>query len=311
LEKDMKRGFKGLLCALGLLALALEVHAAINPSDTPYYAITNRNIFDLHEPPPLQLGTPTNQAPPSNVKLTGLTTILGYPQAVFTVTEHGKPQPITIVLVEGQMQNGIELVNMNMQDRSANIKNEDRPEFLRLDEKAGGAPAGGGAAVAGVTAPNPALGGRGVPPGGAAGAQAGNQFTYGAARGAGANGGTASPFNPQGTASALPAGTMVGDQVTTPFGGTVPSNPNTTRPVRTDNGASLTPEQQIILIEAQRAQGGPTAPLLPPTPLTPLIQQDQANSQQNNNQSAPPSFPSTTGPSFNQPKGWGTLVPGK
>src|SRR6516165_3916876 len=125
----MKRGFKVWVCALGTAALAAEIHASINSgavSDSPYTIIPVRNVFDLREPP-TNIASTNPVTPTLNVKLTGLTTILGYKQAVFSVTEQGRPQPITIVLAEGERQNGVELVSLDMQEKTANIKNDDRP----------------------------------------------------------------------------------------------------------------------------------------------------------------------------------------
>src|SRR4051812_47174959 len=105
----MKRGMKTTVCLLGSVALATGVQAIVNePVDSnPYHAIVERNVFDLKPPPPPTPPVTVTNTPPPNVKLTGITTILGNKRALFMVQEAsvpGKPanKEESYILTEGQ-----------------------------------------------------------------------------------------------------------------------------------------------------------------------------------------------------------------
>jgi hypothetical protein len=66
-------------------------------------------------------------------------------------------------------------------------------------------------------------------------------------------------------------------------GSSIPGNTTTSPAV--NGGPQVSAEEQAILIEAARQAGGPTAGLLPPTPLTPKV-------------GPGPQTPSVPGPSF-------------
>src|SRR5690349_11660904 len=126
----MKRVGKKAMVVFGSLVLTSTVQAAVNeeaPSTgNPYNVIIERNIFDLREPTPPPSTQPTN-TPPPNVKLTGITTILGKKQALFMVQEPampGKPpsKEESYIIVEGQRQGVIEVVEINLNQKSPNVK---------------------------------------------------------------------------------------------------------------------------------------------------------------------------------------------
>jgi hypothetical protein len=124
----MKCGGKTVICLLGSLALAAATRAVANEetadSANPYKVIIERNVFDLkppYVPPPVQ----ATNAPPPNVKLTGIATILGKKQALFLVQEPaspGKPanKEVSLILSEGQREGAIEVVEIN--ERVSNVK---------------------------------------------------------------------------------------------------------------------------------------------------------------------------------------------
>jgi len=106
----MKRGPKTLICLLCIIALTMRARAVSNDSnpaidvsasagdreisktsDGGYSSIWLRNVFDLK---PIILAPPPDTKPPEpppNVKLQGITTILGDKRAIFTVQESGGP----------------------------------------------------------------------------------------------------------------------------------------------------------------------------------------------------------------------------
>lgn len=148
----MKRGGKTLISLLCALAVAPGVRAVLNetnrvensttstPADVsdstnapgtnegPYSAIWLRNVFDLKPVPPPATEDPKTNAPPPNVELTGITTILGNKRALFLVTEQvpGKPpgKPESYILTEGERQGILEVLEINVKAGTVKIKNE-------------------------------------------------------------------------------------------------------------------------------------------------------------------------------------------
>src|SRR5690348_6027189 len=115
----MKRGIITTCCLFGCVALTTSVRAIVAESTdgNHYHAIVERNVFDLKAPPPPVTAAPVTNTPPPNVKLTGITTILGNKRALFMVQEApvgGKPQKEeSYILTEGQRQGALEVLEIN------------------------------------------------------------------------------------------------------------------------------------------------------------------------------------------------------
>jgi hypothetical protein len=212
----MRRGtFAGILVVAGFtLAARAEL------KDNPYQIIVDRNPFGLKgipppEPPKKEEAPPE---PPPDIKLTGITTLLGTPK-VFLQLEDKKakgkftfPPPIA----EGETENGVTVVAIDTENMKVRIKNGDAE--TTLDFKSNGVkPGGGGTAVASAAVPGIVPAHPGAPPAipGAVATTAG--------RGAIVAGGAANPtaVNPSYPNAALGAAN--------PYGG-LPQ-----RPVRTDS----------------------------------------------------------------------------
>jgi len=126
-----------LLGLLGAMALTTETRATLTDgmgttgaqnNEAPYRGIWLRNVFDL-KPTPAQLVETANTEPPPNIKLTGITTILGNKQALFMVqaaAERGKPAgpEQSYILSEGQRRGVLEVVEINPKTATVKIKNE-------------------------------------------------------------------------------------------------------------------------------------------------------------------------------------------
>lgn len=129
----MKSGGK-VLCLLVAFGCAFAARALVNDADNPYHAIVARNVFGLHDPPPPP--SPTNDLPPSvKVTLTGISTFLGrenafleWPDAPVSGQPAGKKT--YAMLVEGQKQDMVEVVKIDVKAGTVKIKNNNIPETL-------------------------------------------------------------------------------------------------------------------------------------------------------------------------------------
>jgi hypothetical protein len=275
----MKRGAKKFVCLAGGLALAMGAKTAVNDNtadaSNPFSAIVERNVFALKDPPPpppLEVKTNT---PPPNIRLTGITTIFGTSnkRALFMVQEIGIPgkpagKEESYILTEGQRQGAIEVLEIDEKKNSVKIKNDGNEAVLTLDDK--------------VKLPSaPAIPGLGAPlPGGLPRLPT---FTPTAAV---TPAGSISPVNSQ---PASPVSFYGNNNNAAPAANSVALNnggANVELPLRTIRtpptaapvtGPVPSPEEQIIMIEAQREanKNNPRFPPLPPTPLTPVLQQEQ------------------------------------
>lgn len=99
------------VCLAGGLFLPVAVHA-ISSGDNPYKSIVDRNPFGLIAPtPPAPIET---AAPPSNIKLTGITTILGIKNALLMAQEPGPAgKSQSYILTEGQREGMIEVLTID------------------------------------------------------------------------------------------------------------------------------------------------------------------------------------------------------
>jgi len=220
-------------------------------TDNPYTPIVTRNVFGLV---PIPVGPPpdaTSATPPPKITPNGIMTIFGKLQALFKVAGVAKPgQPAkeeSYVLGEGERQDDIEVQKIDEKAATITFNNHGKIEELALIA---------GTAVGGESAPA-GPGGPGVMPmpnPGGAPATGGNPAPIGFGGRFGRNNNASGLGNP-GTGGAPGFG-----------GGTAASTGNATQPEQ------LTPEAQVIMMEAQRAQwlkqGNPAATILPPTPIT-------------------------------------------
>ncbi len=252
-------GCAGLLCLL----------VAFAAGASPYSVVAERNIFGLKDPPPPPSTEPEPEPPP-NLKLTGITTIMGVPRALMKVQVPAKPpQPAKdesyIMVAGGPAQAGVEVLEINdsmdLKDVKVKVRQAGKEFWLTLEKSA--APKAGPVAAAPPGA-NPAQ---------VAAAQAAAQ-KLAAARASASGGvpppglpGTAIPARPVRTAEAggpgAPGAAGTGLQAAAP-------QVNRTHVAR---NYGLTREEQVILIEANRemtiedvALGN--MPPLPPTELT-------------------------------------------
>ena len=246
---------------LGLLAAgalcAASTRADAESAQNPYTPIVTRNVFALVPIPtnaPVDL---TPEVPPPKITPNGIMTLFGKLQVLFKVAGVAHPgQPPkdeSYVLSEGDRQDDIEVQTID--EKAAMITFNNHGIVQRLALVAGTASAGSAA----PTASNFQQSGMPVPgmAPGAGGAPIGFGGRFGRARTLpGAS--NPAPSNPsQGGASEN--------------GGGAPNNNQSAT-------AGMTPEQQVILIEAQRQQyiqdNNPIANMLPNTPLTQQVKSE-------------------------------------
>lgn len=253
--KSAVLGLAGAALAFALGAVAY-VAAAAGTDEGPYRAITERNIFDLQPIPPPAPPPPPAKPPGPNVKLVGIMTITGHPQAVVWMQPFGDPNASTKIYDEGERIGDIQVLSIDVASAEARIQVGDDATTYKVEEKPGSGPPPAAAArgPGGLVIPRARAGG----PGPSAfspvqqprynGAPVANQAAYNPsdAYAAAANNGAVDPLDPT----------------------TIPA-----RPVRTDTSTTeqITPEQQMINMEQQRDEavraGSPIANLIPPTKL--------------------------------------------
>lgn len=263
------------LAFLALLSLALDA-TATTASLNPYSGIVERNSFGLK--PPVNPADLVKPPPPqtADIKLQGITTILGRKQVLMKLKLPARPpEPAreqSFVFVEGQREGEVEVKEINPAEGSVKVDNGGT--ILSLNMKDNGEKPTPGAAP-----PPPSGGLPGVPPP----PPAVSVLPASAANPAAPSGGTSvTTFGGAGqSVSSFSAGTGS----TAGFGNTaqktIPS-----RALRTSaaTGAAtssiggelqnLSPEAQAILIESQRGQIAPGGyDPLPKTAITPRHQQ--------------------------------------
>jgi hypothetical protein len=244
----MKRLGKIVVCLAGGLLLSAGARAddGVLPNN-PYAPIVVRNIFALNPPPPVDVAPPGD--PPPKITLNGIMSILGKLQALYKVAVPAKPgQPAKddfYILSEGQRQDEIEVTHIDEQASLVTFNNHGTVQELPLikaNPPAASTPmAAQGGPVPGqnLTAPNGDNSGRGRLGGGPGAARRGR--------------GDGSPLT------------------------TVPTRGGSSGQQQPQNMPqnTLSPEAQVIMMEAQRAQwqkeGNPATAIIPPTALTPPI----------------------------------------
>lgn len=250
-----------------ILTLALTGATAVpaaRAAENPYTGIVTRNIFGLVPIPVVDPSAAASATPPPKITPNGIMTIFGKVQVLFKVAGVGQPpKEESYVLGEGERQDDIEVQKIDEPSATITFNNHGTIQELALvaAKASSGAPAPAGPGGFGRA---PAIPAPGVAPG-AAGNPAPIGFGGRFGRGRPAPG-TGSPTAGTGGAPGFSAGT--GSQV---------NEKGIYQPAAEPAGQQLTPEQRILLIEAQRQQGGPTAPLLPPTSLTEGLQNEDGD----------------------------------
>lgn len=256
----MDRAVKPLLFCLAGMMLAGGVHAAItNGNFNAYKVIIDRNPFALRPlPPPAPAKVEEKLAPPpTEVNLTGITSMMGKTKAYLVAKERGKSETQYLSMAEGEKQGVLEVLEINEKAGTVKIKNSDQEMVLNFQDNgvktvamAGGVPK--------PPLPSAAPGARpmiGLPP---HNATPGPQPVPLMVPGQHNNSGN----SPEPSFQRIPR--LAPGQTTSQNTVTVPHPPQ----------ASLTAEESIVLVAAQTEakadeikQG--TFPPLPPTPLTP------------------------------------------
>ena len=273
----MRKAGKVLTCMASGLLLCSEAGAL---TTTPYQAITDRNVFDVHPLPPPAANPEKTETPPIKIILTGITTILGNKRALLkTPAPAGKPGEAakgeqSYILTEGQREGQIEVVQID--EKAGTVKVDVNGTIMVLNfDKDGqkpsvGMPAPAPGAPPGVPSPT------GVNPAGTV-----NPYHQPATPGgfnlptrplraqpAGANAGGAYPSgSTYGAGASYPSGT--GYPAVGGFG--IPSYGGATTTPQPTQTPTMSPEQQTIMLEAQREvnKNNPNFPPLPPTSLNP------------------------------------------
>ncbi len=246
----MKSGRPTLICLLGGTLFAATAGTAFAVTrGNPYETIVEHNVFKLRPPaPPVK---PQEEAPPSDITLTGITTIFGDKRALLKVKVPARPphppKEEYYTLSEGQRDGGIELLSIDVAAGTARVNNHGKIESLIITD----APKLSSATfhpptpnqpqvVRGPGGPHIAAGGNNIP--GAGGPLGVVESGNGNQNSPGANAG----------ANAMP-----------------------TRDVRTAQTApNINPAQQMLLMEANREATAQQVlrgdlPPLPPTDATP------------------------------------------
>jgi hypothetical protein len=250
---------------------------AVPKTDTPYTTIIARNMFGLLPLPPPDTNPPAPPVdPPPKITPNGIMTIFGKDQALFKVAVKPKPgQPakdVSYVLAEGEMQDEITVQKIDHVNGVITFDNHGTVQELPLveakDAAGGGGPGGGGGNSMGGFA-------RGGPAGGPG--DRANMFRQRPLGSGGMNSGGSS-YNNNGVGNPSSSGGGVNPTGTggiTMMGGT-PVNAN--RVYQPVDDPSTTPEENAILIEAQRnaymQNNDPRAPLLPSTKYTKALNGD-------------------------------------
>jgi hypothetical protein len=120
--------------SVGTLAtglLLMQMNATVFAADG-YYTIARANVFRLSPPKPEPRPQLVQPALPK-VSLQGLATLLGT-QALLKIQTMSQPAvaEISCVLTEGQSQNGVEVLRIDMKSETVWLKNQGEPQMLTL-----------------------------------------------------------------------------------------------------------------------------------------------------------------------------------
>jgi len=248
----MKHGGKARILVLIGMLFGISAGAATSESGSegPYNAIVERNVFNLHAPPPaVNPADLVKKTPPPNVTLTGITTILGKKVTFLTAppTKPGSP-PDAMMLAEGQAQDDIEVKSIDEKAGVVQIINHGEPETLDFEHngaKTSSAPAGAPAVRPGL--PTPAMPPANIMP-------------------------APNPIRPL---RSLPSRNGAALESSGFNGGGFGSSTSPTG-VQQARPQPLSPEEQTALIELQRLkyqqENNPISTILPPTRMTSQFQ---------------------------------------
>ena len=118
--------------------IALSFTATVLASDTrdePYYEIANRNAFGIKAPPLKTVESPQPAELRRKVSLVGITTILGRKIAFLTVISSERAGlRESLVLVEGQTQDGIEVKEIDEKAGTVKVINHGQEQTLDFDQ---------------------------------------------------------------------------------------------------------------------------------------------------------------------------------
>jgi len=153
----MKRGEKYLLSLAIGLGCCSAARAVVNDADNPYSAITVRNVFALKDAPQAQTNEPP-PPPPSNLKLSGITDILGRKLALLVLNDAPRPgqpvsQPQYPILAEGETQGQIKVLEIDQKAGTVKLVNAGVSQLLDIVKdgvKPPSGPAPGATPVAGA-----------------------------------------------------------------------------------------------------------------------------------------------------------------
>jgi len=244
------------LILVGLLAAASCPAVTSSVSDSPYSRIILRNVFDLKPPAPPPTNAPP-PAPPSNLELTGVTTIFGKKQVMLNMKEQSGKSTAKMLTIGDPADEGIEVLSINESEGEVRVRNRGVESLLTFKTHGAKVPVGPAFAPPGVPrfqppqtpqptgiTANPNAGVTPVP-----GAPA---FTDGAVDAAATR---TIPTRSVRVQPNLP-------QVNVPGAGVQPNQ------LQQQQQRPSSVEEQIIMMEINR-QLNPGGPPLPPTPLTP------------------------------------------
>lgn len=232
-----------------LLSASAVALSSLGAVQNPYNSIVERNVFNLHPPPPpINPADLIKKTPPPKITLTGITTILGQKKAFLTypATKPNMP-PNSVMLAEGQAQDEIEVKSIDENAGVVQVLNHGESEtldFANNGAKPSGQPPGTTiTSPMSLPAPVPAPPPNGVQP----------------------------MQNPGNVIRPLRSLQSQSQNNNNNFGGSGFGG--------SMNGSqqqdSVTPEEQVALIELQRVQAirnnDPIKDILPPTELTPEV----------------------------------------
>lgn len=237
---------------MGVLLSTSSIAMTSAGADSPYNAIVERNVFNLHAPPPpINPADLIKKTPPPKITLTGITTILGK-KVTFLTTPPLKPgaPPDSVMLTEGQALNDIEVKRIDEKAGVVEVMNHGESQTLDFDHD-GAKPSG-------------PPGGNMPPP-------------------------IAMPSSPPPNVTPMPApGTVIrplrslgprngstSDNNNGGYNNGFGGNSSSASLNQQNQGTGMTPEEITALIEIQRVkyqqENNPTSKILPPTELTPEV----------------------------------------
>lgn len=162
--KHMKQNRLVLVCGLSALLAGTQIGTAIS-ADNPYVdTITNRNLFGLKAPPdPASLVPQVAPPPLPEVKLAGITTLMGTTRAILRVMRPARPpepaKEVSLFLTPGGSEENIKVIDIDVAHGLVQISNSGTTQTLDIKKDA---PKG----AAAPPAPAPGMPVPGMRPGG-------------------------------------------------------------------------------------------------------------------------------------------------